>query len=113
MSCREADQSVTLTVTTGGHCQLIGSKDRSLISKVRVYNKRTQVIMESINVKVVDQDTHAVEEEDLTLTVPPTINPNPDDQIEEAQTVKPTNDDNGIEPAARIHRDHLVDNIIG
>ncbi|GAA0143993.1 hypothetical protein LIER_35845 [Lithospermum erythrorhizon] len=39
-------------------------------SALRVYNKRTQVIMESTNVKVVDRETSIPEEEDTTpLTV--------------------------------------------
>ncbi|GAA0146501.1 hypothetical protein LIER_06435 [Lithospermum erythrorhizon] len=82
---------------------------------LRVYKKHTQVIMESINVKVVDKETRTPEEEeeDTTLTVTPTVNTNSDVQTEGAPPVKPTDDDSGIDPAARIHRDHPVDNIIG
>ncbi|GAA0144491.1 transmembrane signal receptor [Lithospermum erythrorhizon] len=56
--------------------------------------------MEFINVDVLDQDTPATNEEELTT--PPTVNPHPNDQTEEVQTIKPTDDDSGIEPAARI-----------
>ncbi|GAA0149080.1 transmembrane signal receptor [Lithospermum erythrorhizon] len=81
---------------------------------LRVYNKRTQVIMESINVKVVDWDISIPEEQDtIPLTVTPTVNGNSDDQTEKAPYVKPIDVDSEIEPAARIQRDHLVDNIIG
>ncbi|GAA0172065.1 hypothetical protein LIER_25964 [Lithospermum erythrorhizon] len=36
-----------------------------------------------------------------------------DDQTDEEPGVKPTDNDSGIEPAARIQKDHPVDNIIG
>ncbi|GAA0151662.1 hypothetical protein LIER_10338 [Lithospermum erythrorhizon] len=41
------------------------------------------------------------------------VNDNSDDQTEKAPPVKPTDVDSGIEPAARIQRDHQVGNIIG
>ncbi|GAA0174825.1 hypothetical protein LIER_28135 [Lithospermum erythrorhizon] len=77
---------------------------------LRVYNKRTQVFMDSINVKVVDQEISTTKEEDVPLAVNPSVSHNPSNEV---LSVKLANDDGGIEPAARIQKNHPVENIIG
>ncbi|GAA0145718.1 hypothetical protein LIER_36173 [Lithospermum erythrorhizon] len=79
---------------------------------LRVYNKRTQVIMESINIKVIDQDQIPEEEEEPSVT-PLFIDSPADQTTEEDNTVTPTGIDSSIEPAARIQKTHPVGNIIG
>ncbi|GAA0175238.1 hypothetical protein LIER_41873 [Lithospermum erythrorhizon] len=80
---------------------------------LRVYNKRTQVIMEYINVKVVDEETEYTEIE-AEEPVPSTIIDNSSTlQTESDIDVTPTDIDSNIEPAARIQKDHPVNNIIG
>ncbi|GAA0161589.1 hypothetical protein LIER_17869 [Lithospermum erythrorhizon] len=68
---------------------------------LRVFNKRTQVVMESINVKVLDSGVEM--NEDHT-----------DDGAAINDSVDDTCDDSRPrQPASRIQKNHLVDNIIG
>ncbi|GAA0154390.1 hypothetical protein LIER_44113 [Lithospermum erythrorhizon] len=68
--------------------------------------------MESKNIKVVDQDISTEDEEEQTIM--PTVNTSPTDRPEEdVQTSTPTENDSEIEPAARIQKNHPVNNIIG
>ncbi|GAA0186984.1 transmembrane signal receptor [Lithospermum erythrorhizon] len=77
---------------------------------LRVYNKQTHMVMESINVKVVDQDASMMDEEDI----PPTLNPLViHSQSSEGMEDKSDIDSNEIEPAARIPKNHPVEHIIG
>ncbi|GAA0161779.1 hypothetical protein LIER_18015 [Lithospermum erythrorhizon] len=77
---------------------------------LRVYNKRTQMVIQSINVKVVDQDASMVDEEDISPKVNPSITHS---QSSEETSDKPDDNDSGIEPAARIQKNHPVEYIIG
>ncbi|GAA0154760.1 hypothetical protein LIER_12649 [Lithospermum erythrorhizon] len=77
---------------------------------LRMYNKQTQVVVESINVKVGDQEISTTKEEDVSLVVNPSVDHSPSDEV---PSVKPVDDDSGIEPAARIQKNHPVENIIG
>ncbi|GAA0172337.1 hypothetical protein LIER_26183 [Lithospermum erythrorhizon] len=80
---------------------------------LRVYNKRTQIIMESINVKVVDQHQSLEEEEEELSVTTLVIDTQGDQTIEGDNNITPIAIDNSIEPAARIQKTHLVSNIIG
>ncbi|GAA0149769.1 hypothetical protein LIER_08866 [Lithospermum erythrorhizon] len=77
---------------------------------LRVYNKRTRMVMKSINVKVMDQDASMVDEEDISPTVNPSVTHS---QSSEETNKKPNDNDSGIEPAARIEKNHPVEYIIG
>ncbi|GAA0139492.1 hypothetical protein LIER_35100 [Lithospermum erythrorhizon] len=78
--------------------------------ELKVYNKHTQVMMESINVKVIDEDTPSKDEDQAD--VPPTMIDNQVDWLNIKQTITPSVNDSGIEHAARIQKDHPIDNII-
>ncbi|GAA0149903.1 hypothetical protein LIER_08960 [Lithospermum erythrorhizon] len=80
---------------------------------LRVYNKRTKMIMESINVKVVDEEEDDMSDTEIEDLVTPVIIDNNTCQKEEGSTDTPTVIDSCIEPAARIQKNHPVDNIIG
>ncbi|GAA0151706.1 hypothetical protein LIER_10367 [Lithospermum erythrorhizon] len=77
-----------------------------------VYNKRTQVIMESINVKVIDQDTSAKDEDQPDVL--PIVNHNQADQTDDTeQIVNPSVTNNGIKIVTRIQKNHPIDMVIG
>ncbi|GAA0160085.1 transmembrane signal receptor [Lithospermum erythrorhizon] len=80
---------------------------------LRVYNKRTQTIMESINVKVIDQVENSEEEdEEEAATVNPTVSDYRKEQPAQENESNLTNELT-IEPAARIQKTHPISNIIG
>ncbi|GAA0155530.1 hypothetical protein LIER_13239 [Lithospermum erythrorhizon] len=84
---REKEVSiVAIRSDLGESLRTRGSQGRSLMSRVmRVFSRLFQEQKSSEGI----QQGH-------------TVNTNPDDQIEEAPTVKPIDDDSGIEPVARI-----------
>ncbi|GAA0154676.1 transmembrane signal receptor [Lithospermum erythrorhizon] len=80
---------------------------------LRVYNKRTQMIMESINVKVVDEEEDDLSNAEIEDPVTPVVIDNNNTCQKEGSDDTPTVIDSCIEPVARIQKDHPVDNIIG
>ncbi|GAA0148490.1 hypothetical protein LIER_36731 [Lithospermum erythrorhizon] len=72
-----------------------------------------KVVMESINVKVVDQDQSLEEEEEEPSVIPLVIDTQADQITEANNNVTPTVIDSSIEPAARIQKTHPIGNIIG
>ena len=87
---------------------------------LRVYNNRTKVIIESVNVKVLDQDQSESDEDEGTVR-PTVANSQPDTQTNDSVlTTDGGSDDqancqdsHGITPAARIQKSHPVSNVIG
>ncbi|GAA0173243.1 hypothetical protein LIER_26900 [Lithospermum erythrorhizon] len=75
-----------------------------------MYNKRTQVVMESINVKKVDREISTIDEKDISPAVNPLVNHSPRSKV---TSVKLAEDDSGIEPAARIQKNHPMASIKG
>ncbi|GAA0184029.1 hypothetical protein LIER_31343 [Lithospermum erythrorhizon] len=68
--------------------------------------------MESVNVKVVDEEAEHTEAETKELVTPTVIDSSSTSPIEPDETVTPTINDSNIEPSTKIQRDHPVDNII-
>ncbi|GAA0141467.1 hypothetical protein LIER_02604 [Lithospermum erythrorhizon] len=80
-----------------------------------VFNKRTKVVMESMNVKVLDQGLETCEND--AEVGAPIINSRTDNTTE-TPTEDPydnnsCDDNHPIQPASRIQKNHNVDNIIG
>ncbi|GAA0141345.1 hypothetical protein LIER_02509 [Lithospermum erythrorhizon] len=71
---------------------------------LRVYNKLTQVMTESINVKVIDEDTSSKDEDQSD--VPPIVIDNQADRLNNEPTFIPSVIGSGIEPTIRIQKDH-------
>ncbi|GAA0174991.1 transmembrane signal receptor [Lithospermum erythrorhizon] len=57
-----------------------------------------------------DHEISTTEEEYVSLAVNPLVDHSPSDEV---PSVKPADDDSGIEPVARIQKNHPVENIIG
>ncbi|GAA0181582.1 hypothetical protein LIER_42280 [Lithospermum erythrorhizon] len=99
------------TINTGCHIHnRIIFKTRNSRS-LTVYSKRTQVILESINVKVIYEDTPSDDEDQPDVRR--TVTDNQADQTNTEHTVNPSVNASGIEPATRIQKNHPTDNIIG
>ncbi|GAA0145415.1 hypothetical protein LIER_05613 [Lithospermum erythrorhizon] len=80
---------------------------------LQVYNKCTQVVMESINIKVVNQDQSPKEEEEEPSITPLVIDTQADQTTKADNNVTPAIIDSSIEPAPQIQKTHPVGNIIG